>query len=63
MIDCIQMYWQGAREKEERWFDSLNPILKNLVMGDRKYAKIKYRDFVLYTKQDRRFFQFTSYCD
>ena len=39
MIDCIQMYWQGAREKEERWFDSWNPILEKFGNGKiDKYA-------------------------
>ena len=64
MIDCVQMYWQGAREKEERWFDSWNPILEKYGNGKLKNTPHKkYKDFNMWlSKKDKEdFFRPVSY--
>jgi len=64
MIDCIQMYWQGAREKEERWFDSWNPILEKFGNGQiENTPHKKYRDFATWLTKNKTddFFRPTSY--
>ena len=43
MIDCIQMYWQGARAKEERWFDKWNPVREQY--GNGKIETTAYRKY------------------
>jgi hypothetical protein len=46
MIDCVQMYWQGARAKEERWFDKWNPVREKYGSGKiEQTAYRKYDDF------------------
>ncbi len=65
MIDCVQMYWQGARAKEERWFtDKWNPVLEKYGHGKvEQTAYRKYDDFKTWLgyKQKDDFFRPVSH--
>lgn len=43
MIDCVQMYWQGARRMEDMWMDRWNPIRERF--GDGKLEKTPHRKY------------------
>jgi len=43
MVDCVLMYAQGARPKEERWFDSWNTTLDRF--GGGKVEQTPYRKY------------------
>ncbi|TWT85006.1 hypothetical protein CA13_64880 [Planctomycetes bacterium CA13] len=43
MIDCVMMYGQGARAKEERWFESWNKTL--LKFGNGKVEQTPYHKY------------------
>ena len=57
-IDCVQLYGQGARPKEERWFEYWNPIIDQFGGGRVKNTPYnKYDDFKEWlTKKDREEF-------
>ena len=64
MIDCVQMYRQGTRPKDEIWLERWNPVLK--AYGDGKIENTphsKYRDFKawLSKKEKDDFFRPVSY--
>ena len=64
MIDCVQMYRQGTRPKDEMWLERWNPVLK--AYGDGKIENTphsKYRDFKawLSKKEKDDFFRPVSY--
>ena len=64
MIDCVQMYWQGAREKEERWFESWAPILEKYGNGKLKNTPHKkYKDFGIWLSKKNKedFYRPVSY--
>jgi hypothetical protein len=65
MIDCVQMYWQGARAREDRWFDRWDPVREKY--GNGKIEQTAYRtypDFKQWlTYQDKeQFFRPVSHC-
>ena len=54
MIDCIQMYRQGTRPKEEHWLETWNSVIEKYGNGKIKNTPHeKYRDFEAWlTKKD-----------
>ncbi|WP_168442571.1 right-handed parallel beta-helix repeat-containing protein [Pontiella desulfatans] len=57
-VDCVQLYGQGARPKEERWFDYWNQTLERYGDGKvKETAYNKYDDFKAWlTKKEKEEF-------
>ncbi len=64
MIDCVQMYRQGTRPKEEHWLVTWNSVIEKYGNGKIKNTPhVKYRDFEAWlTKKDENdFYRPVSY--
>jgi len=64
MIDCVQMYRQGTRPKDEQWFERWSPVLE--AYGNGKIENTphsKYRDFAVWLSKKEKddFFRPISY--